>query len=166
MPKQLLVMRHAKSSWSHPNIEDHDRPLNQRGRRAAPQMGRWLIDQDLEPDLIISSTANRARSTAELIVQTTDLDVMVECKADLYHATAAEIVDVVQSVDDSIQRLLLIGHNPGLESIIHVLSGEHETMPTAAIALLDLDIDHWANLPCRASGQLHGCWRPKELDGS
>jgi len=161
--KTLLVQRHAKSSWKHPELSDHDRPLNKRGKRDAPRMGRLVAAQGLRPDVIVSSTARRARRTAEEVARHAGCEGVVQLDRRLYLASPDEIVDVVRGVAGSARRVMVVGHNPGLEDLVARLAGRHETLPTAALAALRLSIRSWAELTASTAGDLAGPWRPREL---
>ncbi|WP_419163467.1 SixA phosphatase family protein [Candidatus Palauibacter sp.] len=161
--KTLLILRHAKSSWDHPRLSDHDRPLNGRGNRDAPRMGRLLVDRDLVPERIVSSTAVRARSTAELAAAEFDREVEIETTRRLYLASPDSYVEVVETMGETAERLMVVGHNPGISALVMGLTGEVEFMPTAALAVVDLDIGDWADLGSAERGRLIAFWRPKAL---
>lgn len=161
--KTLLVQRHAKSSWKHPELSDHDRPLNKRGKRDAPRMGRLVAAQGLRPDVIVSSTARRARRTAEEVARHAGCEGAVQLDRRLYLASPDEIVDVVRGVAGSARRVMVVGHNPGLEDLVARLAGRRETLPTAALAALHLSIRSWTELTASTAGDLAGPWRPREL---
>lgn len=137
--RQLVLMRHAKSSWANQDLSDHQRPLNERGRRAAPLMSRWLSQNSLLPDQTLCSTAVRTRETAELIRSSKQSESRVSFHESLYLATASQILDAIATHGDpAVTTLLVIGHNPGLESLASILSGQALSMPTAAIAHFEL----------------------------
>ncbi len=161
--KTLLILRHAKSSWDHPGLRDHDRPLNPRGRRDAPRMGRFLVERDLVPGRIVSSTAVRARTTAELASAEFDREVEIETTSDLYHASPDGYIEVAEAMGGGAERLMVVGHNPGVTSLVRQLTGAGEYMPTAALAAVELDIDDWWDLGSAPRGRLIGLWRPKAL---
>lgn len=161
--KTLLILRHAKSSWSNARLADHDRPLNARGRRDAPRMGRLLQQEDLMPDLIISSSAERALTTAELVAMESGYDNAMLVTRDLYHAMPEDYVDVLRAQGGEARRVMVVGHNPGVEELLDDLTGEEERMPTAALALVYLPIHGWHELDLDVEGTLQNVWRPKEL---
>ncbi len=161
--KNLLVLRHAKSSWKHPELADHDRPLNKRGQRDAPRMGELLREQNLIPDLIISSTAKRARQTAEIVADTSGYQADIQFERAYYASEPEAIIDILQRVADDINCAMIIGHNPDLEELVEILTGDWERMPTAALALIELPIDKWDGLSTDLSGKLVDIWRPREL---
>ena len=161
MPR-LLLMRHAKSSWSDPRLADHDRPLNARGRQAAPRMGRWLLERDVCPDLILSSTALRARSTAEAVAAVIDRGVRPITVPRLYHASPEEMVEVLAEVETDRRTVLLVAHNPGIEAFLTETTGRRESCPTGVIALIDFP-GEWSDLHVSARGTCADVWRPREL---
>lgn len=163
--KTLLVLRHAKSSWDQPGLDDHDRPLNARGEADAPRMGQLVRDEDLMPDLVISSDAVRARLTAEAMAAAAGYEGTIQLDPRLYHAGAAAILAVLASdVDEDEDRVMIVGHNPGLEELVTKLIGESTEMPTAALAQIALPIDRWSELSARTRGTLDGYWCPKDLE--
>ncbi|NIP85513.1 MAG: histidine phosphatase family protein [Planctomycetales bacterium] len=162
--KTLLLLRHAKSSWDDDQLSDHDRPLNKRGRRDAPRMGRLLADQDLVPDLILTSTAKRARRTAEAVAKTCGFAGELLALSELYHAAPEECVRVLGQLSATTNRPLLVGHNPGLEELLDRLTDHDEVMPTAALAQLQLPITGWEQLALDSPATLVAIWRPRELD--
>ena len=162
--KTLLVLRHAKSSWDDSRLDDHDRPLNDRGEADAPRVGEFVRASDLMPDAIISSDAVRARSTAEAMAAAAGFPGTILLEPRLYHAGVAEIVDVLASVvDEDVETVMIVGHNPGLEELVARLTGAHETLPTAALARIALPVERWSELTAATRGTLDGLWRPKEL---
>lgn len=159
----LLLMRHAKSSWDDPQMADHDRALNSRGKRDAPRMGRLLRDNDLVPEVILTSTARRALDTAHAVVASTGYDGRIEVTRRLYLAEPDVYLDVLTEVDPGCRRALVIGHNPGIAELVALLSGANEAMPTAAIAQLEIDAESFAEVR-PGSATLRVVFRPKELD--
>jgi phosphohistidine phosphatase len=163
--KMLMLLRHAKSSWKDSEKADHDRPLNKRGKKTAPQMGNLLSREGLVPDLILCSTAVRARETAEAVAKASAYEGPIELLDSLYLATAGKLLGEAQSrAPDSVERLLLVGHNPGMEDLVEMLSGKRETFPTAALALFEVGIDRWRALELGVETRLLKVYRPKELD--
>lgn len=161
--KTLLILRHAKSSWDNARLTDHERPLNPRGRRDAPRMGRLLRDEELVPDLILTSSAERAFATAELVALHTDYEHEIVVTRDLYHAVPEDFVEALHEVGGDHEVILVVGHNPGLEELVNYLTGEEERMPTAALAQVALPIEGWDELGDGVEGVLQNLWRPKEL---
>lgn len=155
-------MRHAKSSWTDPSLSDFERPLNERGRRAAPFMGEVLKREGLIPDHIICSPAKRTMETAELVQAAVELDLEIGNDARIYEATVGELIEVVSEMPETSSRALLIGHNPSSEQIVQIITGAIEAMPTAALAVIDLDIGSWAEI-APGKGKLRRLFRPKEV---
>ena len=163
--KTLMLLRHAKSSWKDEDISDHDRPLNKRGKKTAPVMGHLILEKQLVPDLILSSTAVRARTTAEAVAKACNYKNTIEHIEELYLATAGELLSEVQSrVDDGIERVMLVAHNPGMEDLVSRLSGHPEPFPTGALAVFELGIESWRALELGVETSLLHLWRPRELE--
>jgi phosphohistidine phosphatase len=131
--KSVLILRHAKSSWKHPDINDHDRPLNKRGKRDAPYMGDLLQNEDLVPDLIISSTAKRTYSTAKTVAKAAGYEGDIVLNQSIYAAPPTAYIDVLRNLSNEYTRVLMVGHNPGLEQLVNMLSGEEHVMPTCSL---------------------------------
>lgn len=161
--KTLLILRHAKSSWEDRSLSDHDRPLNHRGEQDAPRIGRLLRDEGLWPDLILSSTATRARRTTELLLEAADREPEVRYLSELYLAEPEDYLEAVRRVGGEADSVLLVGHNPGLEMLVQRLTGEWHRLPTAALAHITLPIDAWKALEA-AGGELADLWLPRELE--
>lgn len=162
--KTLLVLRHAKSSWDDASLDDRERPLNARGRRDAPRMGDLLRDTRLVPDLIITSDAVRAHTTAVAVAEAAGYNRDLVVDPQLYHADPDDIVAVLQSVDDAAaRRVMIVGHNPGLEELVERLTDESHDLPTAALVHLALPIQSWRSLTAATPATLVALWRPKEL---
>jgi phosphohistidine phosphatase len=161
--KTLLVLRHAKSSWSHSGLADHERPLNTRGRRDGPRMGELMRDDGLIPDVLISSDAVRARLTAEAVAEAAGFTGDILLDERLYLASPGDIVALLQSVDANAGTVMIVGHNPGLEELLDHLTREAVDLPTAALAQVALPIDQWRDLTLSTRGVLVGHWRPNEL---
>ncbi len=137
---QLLLMRHAKSDRANWVGPDHERPLNDRGVRSARAVGRYLSTNGRVPDLIISSTAVRAHTTADLVVASAGWESSVELDERLYGAGPMEVIGVIREVDDAVGRLLLVGHQPTWSMVVSGLTGgQYVEMPTAAVAVIDFD---------------------------
>ncbi|MDA1213554.1 MAG: histidine phosphatase family protein [Planctomycetota bacterium] len=162
--KTLLLMRHAKSSWDDTSLPDHERPLNHRGRRDAPRMRKFIKKTKHLPQRVVTSSAVRARSTAELVVKSFDDDIPVVVTEALYHAFPEKMLDVIHQQPCDVDVLLLVGHNPGMESLVALLLDRDEKMPTAAIASFDYDIAQWSDLSVSTRCKSSAIWRPKEID--
>jgi phosphohistidine phosphatase len=162
--KKLLLLRHAKSSWDDASLADFDRPLNGRGRRAAPLMGNFMRERLLRPDLIISSPAQRARETIALVLEASGLETELRYDERIYEATAGRLVEVLEGVEDDRQEVMLVGHNPGFENLLAHLTGETLRVPTAALARILLNAEKWGEAGGRG-GRLEWLVKPKELAG-
>lgn len=158
------MLRHAKSSWKDTGLADHERPLNKRGRADAPRVGHVLKERGLAPDLILCSTAKRARQTAKRAVRAGGFRCPVELMDEIYLCEAGRLVEILRSVADSTRRVMLVGHNPGLEDLVESLTGEPATLPTAAVAHIELAVDAWSELGNSAGGRLVSVWVPREPD--
>ena len=161
--KTLLVLRHAKSSWSDPTLDDHERPLNERGRRDAPRMGDLVREYGLIPDLVISSDAVRAQLTAEAVAEAARYAGEILFDQRLYIASPADILSLLQTVRENAETIMIVGHNPGLEELVEHLTGERQDLPTATLAQIALPIDRWRDLKLSTPGTLMGHWGPEEL---
>ncbi len=160
--RELLLLRHAKSSWTDPTLADHQRPLNPRGRNAAPRIGSLVRKLELLPDLILSSDSVRTRETVELFNSTAECHADVRFLPELYHASHQELLECAQTCEEA-HRVMLVAHNPGMEDLYESLSGEFQAFPTAAFAAFRIDIENWSqSIGCEKVTPL-GLWRPKEL---
>ena len=160
--KTLLLLRHAKSSWNDPTLRDFDRPLNERGLRAAPLIGSLLRERQLQPGLILSSPAERARQTTALVSEAAHLKVKPRFDERIYEASALALLEVVSQIEDRIDQAMLVGHNPGMEELLMTLTGEARRMPTAALAHIRLDVEKWSEVR-EGVGHLEWLVKPKEL---
>lgn len=161
--KTLLVLRHAKSSWKYPGLPDHERPLNSRGKQDAPRMGRLLREEDLTPELIISSSANRARTTAEIVAMNSGYDSEIEINQDFYFGDPEDFLERLQQLSDELTRVMVVGHNPGMEELVALLTDQYERLPTAALAEIALPIQRWQQLSDETPGRLVNLWHPRGL---
>jgi phosphohistidine phosphatase len=160
--KRLALLRHAKASSHDLHIDDHERPLTGRGRRAAAQVGAYLRQHDLGPALVLCSSAVRTRQTLELL-ELEDPEVVVA--DDLYGATAGELLDRLRRLDDGFSSVLVIGHNPGLQDLAVALVGDDRgivAFPTGALAELSAPIAGWKDLD-RGVATLDVLVTPKDL---
>ncbi len=162
--KILVLVRHAKSSWKDANLADIDRPLNTRGRRDAPAMGRWLLGQGTLPELILASPARRARATAEHLLSELGLAPanLVEDR-DLYFEGSDGMVRALERVEDRFDRVMMVGHNPVMTRLLNQLTGgDVWNMPTCAMAIIRFDMPSWG-LVGSTDGELLAYQTPKEL---
>ena len=159
--KTLLVLRHAKSSWDDPDLEDFDRPLNERGQKTAPFMGKVIQRHGFDPDVIISSPAVRAKETASLVKEHAGISAEIIHDERIYEASSQMLRQVASAIDDRFGSAMMVGHNPGMEGFVRFLTGRLESMPTAALAVIDLDIESWSDIDIE-SGKMRKVIRPKE----
>lgn len=159
--KKLYLLRHAKSSWADAALADFDRPLNDRGLDAAPFMGQLMRSRGFTPEVMLSSPAKRARKTAKLVKSAADFSAEITYDERIYEASPQTLRQVVSELIDANESAMLVGHNPGMEGFIRYLSGQIEPMPTAALAVIHLDIDRWAAID-EGCGDLENVFRPKD----
>ncbi len=160
--KTLLIMRHAKSSWSH-DLPDYDRPLNGRGKTDAPRMGQHLKSQGLTPDIILSSSAKRARKTAKAVQLESGCEEAVVLLEDLYLADPDAYITALNDVADAVDIAMVVGHNPGIAELLHVFTEEFDPYPTATVAEVQFQIESWAALTEDTPGILKNIWKPRFL---
>lgn len=160
--KTLLILRHAKSGEKHSGMPDHDRPLNERGESDAPRVGELIRDEGLVPEQILCSTAKRAVDTAQKVASGCGYAGDIETRRSLYLASPVRYLEALQELDGGVSRAMVVGHNPGLEDLVALLTGRHERLPTAALVQIELPIDDWAELSMETRGRLVRVWRPKE----
>ncbi len=143
--KTLTLVRHAKSSWRDTSLSDRKRPLNKRGKRDAPKMGKRIVAHGIRPSLIISSPANRAWSTAKIIATKISYPIEFLQREDgLYLASLDEILDVVVAQDNGFNNLMVVGHNPGMTDFANFLSpGLTHNLPTAGVVSVQIDQYDW-----------------------
>lgn len=161
--KTLLVLRHAKSSWKDEGISDHDRPLNKRGKQDAPRMGQLIREEGLVPDLILTSSAKRALTTAQMAAEACGYEGEIQVSRDLYATGPEEFIEMLGALPDDVNTVLTVGHNPGLEELVEALTDEAQGMPTAALAQIVLEIEHWSELSGESTGRLLNLWLPRNL---
>ena len=164
--KTLLILRHAKSSWKFPDLSDHDRPLNRRGKLDAPRMGRLLKEKGLVPDLVISSTATRAKDTATAVAKHSGYKGRKINFESLYAAEPAAYLTVLRDVADNYQQVLIVGHNPSVEELIETLTGEIHIIPTCTLVQIEFDIEKWSAILDQSTdgGRLVEIFRSAESD--
>jgi phosphohistidine phosphatase len=169
--KSLTLLRHAKSGWDDPVTRDFDRPLNPRGRRAARAVGAAMRAQGLGFDLVLASPARRVTETLEEVGESFGA-IRADYEERLYLASAATLLDIVRHVPDGIGRLLLVGHNPGMEELALRLArrgsdrlrGEVEIKyPTGTVAEIELPVERWADVK-EGTGRILRFIRPRDLD--
>ena len=158
--KTLFILRHAKSSWDNPNLADFERPLNERGLQAAALMGRVVAGNNFRIDCLLSSPAIRAKQTANLVKEHGKLAAAVKLEDRIYEAVPQTLQNIVGCFEENHQSAMIVGHNPGLEGFIRFLTGEIHAMPTAALAVIDLNIAEWRQIAAD-SGELRDLIRSK-----
>ena len=156
-------MRHAKSSWDSPASTDHERPLNDRGKRDAPRVARRLAELGWQPQHILSSDSQRTRETCNLLLAAWEAGIGVDYLASLYLAGPQELAKALSPMSDEIETLLVLGHNPGWEAVVHRLTDHAVTMKTASAAMLTAKFASWGDA-FRQRWRLHDVIHPKELD--
>jgi phosphohistidine phosphatase len=161
--KRLLIMRHAKSSWKDSKISDHERPLKKRGRNDAKLMGKLLKSKKMVPDLIICSTAVRAQETADLLVENMKYKKEIISTDALYMAEPRDIITAIMDHAKDQKTVMVIGHNPGSEALLQILTGKVESLPTASIAYTTAKIEKWKDLAKCEELKLKKLWRPKDF---
>jgi phosphohistidine phosphatase len=149
--KTLYLLRHAKSSWEFPHLSDHDRPLNKRGRNDAPLIGEQLAKRNIKPDLMVSSPAVRAITTASLVSKEIGYSlekIAIEERA--YHADPEELLEIIHSTSPEVEELMLVSHNDGLTDLVNQLSPTYiDNVPTAGIVSLSFDTSSWRSVSAK-----------------
>ena len=154
-------MRHAKSSWENSDLDDFDRTLNERGLEAAPFMGKLIRENEFEINSIVSSPAERAKQTVQLVKETARINEKIQYDERIYEASPHRLLKLISELDDKFETVMLVGHNPGLEGLLKILTGEIKAMPTAALAVIDLKVNKWSEVNS-SSGSLRILIRPKD----
>lgn len=162
--RQLLLMRHAKSDWDADYARDHDRPLNDRGIRSARLMGRVIAAHGLTPGLVISSTALRARSTAQLAAEAGGWDAGIQLQRWFYETGPERVIEIAANAPE-IDRLMLVGHQPTWSGVVSMITGNRVEMKTAAVAVVEVEIDSWSSLET-ARGRLEAVHYPRSYFGT
>ena len=156
-------MRHAKSSWKDANIPDHDRPIKKKGEKEVKAMAKMLKKKGNLPDIILCSSAERAKQTAVLLKKVASYEGKIKYLDKLYMAEVPDLIAVLKEAPKKAKSVMVIGHNPGLEAFLQTLTGKVETLPTSSIAYISLPIDDWKELNTDVEGKLKKLWRPKDL---
>jgi phosphohistidine phosphatase len=172
VPKRLILLRHAKSAWDNPSIADFERPLSNRGRKAAPLIGAYLARRSMIPGLVLSSSANRAAETLDLVSAGWQTKPIVKKLKSLYLAMPREMLRRVQAVGREPDCVMLVGHNPGIADLANWLCAHGKAeqraslarkFPTAAIAVLEFDVEDWAEVDAE-TGRLIDFTTPKQIE--
>lgn len=161
--KRLTLLRHAKSSWQQPGLADRERPLNQRGNRDAPVMGRRLSAYGIRPSLIITSPAVRARQTVKLLAREIGYPIeFLQTEHALYLAAPGTIIEVIGNQDDTFSDIVVCGHNPGMTELASTLSGEYiDNLPTCGFVTVEAETDEWKTI-CQSRKKLLAFEYPKK----
>jgi phosphohistidine phosphatase len=161
--KRLYLVRHAKSSWKNPDLQDFDRPLNKRGKRDAPLMGQRLKKAGARPDLIFCSPAKRAAKTAKALAREIGYPAeKIRWIDSLYAAGTQTLLEIVRSLDDSERHVMLVAHNPGLTYFAEYLTGiSVENIPTSGVFAVDFETPSWRDIR-EAEGKLASFDYPKK----
>lgn len=167
--KTLYVLRHAKSDWSDGSLKDFDRPLNDRGRKAATMIGKELRKRKIKPDLVLASPAVRASQTLKRVEDAYGASFEVTKDERIYMAEPVALIDLVRHAPDDARRLMIVGHNPGLQQLVLSLARSGELrdevagkFPTGAIAQISFDTQSWRDV-APGEGLLESLLRPRDL---
>ncbi|WP_210463244.1 MULTISPECIES: SixA phosphatase family protein [Rufibacter] len=147
--KTLYLLRHAKSSWKYEELSDHDRPLNKRGRTDAPLIGQELLEREIKLDLVVSSSAVRAITTASLVAKELNFAPdKIGVQEELYLISSEDLLIFVQSLPDEYNHVMVVGHNPAFTELANQLSPDKSiaNIPTAGIVGLSFDCSHWGQI--------------------
>lgn len=162
--KHLLILRHGKASSDDPTILDHNRPLNKRGRRQGVWLGQLLVTQGLEPELILCSTSLRTRTTVELLTASSGYAGPLHLLPELYLAEAGAYLQALEKYAADFNRVMVVGHNPGLEDLLAGLIGKQQTLTTANLAVVEMEGPEWSPLGRPPRGKQLHLWRPARGD--
>jgi phosphohistidine phosphatase len=171
--RRLLLLRHAKSSWSNPDLDDRDRPLTKRGHVAATAIGKWIEKHKLVPDHVLCSPARRARETWQYAGNGLASAVPVTYLEDIYDfGNGGKLIEAAAAQADAIESLVIVGHNPSMERAALRLAGSGDAKlleriekkyPTAALAVIEFTTAHWSEIGAAGKGALRHFVRPKDL---
>ncbi|HMQ60721.1 MAG TPA: histidine phosphatase family protein [Flavilitoribacter sp.] len=159
--KTVFLVRHAKSSWDHPGLRDFDRPLGDRGIKDAPKMAAWLAGTGVRPDALVSSTANRALTTAGYFAEAFGIDEKeIREEPAIYEAFTQTIIDLIRAFPDDWQTVLIFGHNPTFTSVANQFSARLDNLPTCGIVRIDGQLSRWSEWSS-SRAMVAGIWYPK-----
>jgi phosphohistidine phosphatase len=161
--KILYLLRHAKSSWKDESLPDFERPLNRRGKQAAETIGRYLKRELIVPELVLSSPAVRARETIERVAKAAKWSGEVRFDQRIYEAGGLRLLEVVSQIENERKTALLVGHNPGIEELLMLLTGDSERVPTAALAKVELKSSKWTTASDKRA-KLAWLIKPRDLE--
>jgi len=163
MAKQLLLVRHGKSDWGNLDLKDFDRPLNKRGKENAPEMAERLVNRGFHFNLMVSSPAKRAKSTAKFFAEAYDVD-DIQYEESIYEANTTALLKVVNGLDDNADTVVMFGHNPGFTELANELSdADIYNIPTAGMVLMSFPFDSW-KMVSKGTGDLVFFDYPKNSD--
>lgn len=163
MAKQLLLVRHGKSDWGNLDLKDFDRPLNKRGKENAPEMAERLVNRGFHFNLMVSSPAKRAKSTAKFFAEAYDVD-DIQYEESIYEANTTALLKVVNGLDDNADTVVMFGHNPGFTELANELSdADIYNIPTAGMVLMSFPFDSW-KMVSKGTGDLVFFDYPKNTD--
>ncbi|MFD2288305.1 histidine phosphatase family protein [Pedobacter petrophilus] len=163
MAKQLLLVRHGKSDWGNLDLKDFDRPLNKRGKENAPEMAERLINKGFKFDLIVSSPAKRAKSTAKFFAEAYNVD-HIQFEESIYEASADTLLKVINGFNDDANTVVMFGHNPGFTYLANELSdADLYNIPTAGMVLISFPFDSW-EMVSKGTGEMVFFDYPKNSD--
>ena len=161
--KTLFLLRHAKSSWKDQSLPDFERPLNHRGKQDAANVGRYLKHEQIVPELVLSSPALRARDTIERVAKAAKWSVEVRFDQRIYEAGGLRLLEVVSQIENEHKSTLLVGHNPGIEELLMLLTGDSKKVPTATLIKLELKSSKWTTASDKRA-KLAWLIKPRDLD--
>ena len=161
--KTLYLLRHAKSSWKDQSLPDFERPLNRRGKHAAERIGRYLKHELIVPEIVLSSPAVRARETIERVAKAAKWTPEILFDQRIYEAGGLRLLEVVSQIENERKTALLVGHNPGIEELLMLLTGESKHIPTGTFMQIDLKTSKWANAADKRA-KLAWLVKPRKLD--
>jgi phosphohistidine phosphatase len=147
--KKLYIIRHAKSSWKNSELDDFDRPLNKRGELNAPFMGNILKEKKVKPDLILSSPALRAKTTAEIIAKKLNYSKEIVFIKEIYEASASSLNEILIQLNDESNTVLLFGHNPEFNMLTEMYVNFDENIPTCGVVELEFDCNRWSEISAK-----------------
>ena len=164
--KFLSMIRHAKSSWKHENLTDFERPLNKRGEQDAPIMGKRLLENKFLPDLIISSPAIRAKTTAVIIAKEIGYDTAkIKLDSSIYEANLRDLLALIVNLRSDLNNVVIVGHNPGLTNLNNYLTTDYiDNIPTCGIAFLKLSLPNWAEVQRSTASLLKFDYPKRKVD--
>lgn len=164
--KVLLILRHAKSSWKNKKLNDHDRPLNKRGRNEAIKMGGYLKKMNIIPDAIVTSSALRAIETTTLVCRNCDYNKPLEVNFAFHKGGIDSYFHAISNAPEDKKILLIVGHNPDVEDLVSVLTNRTIRIPTCTLVQIDMSIENWKHITLNRSfkSEIVNVWRSKMIE--